>query len=92
VEGWHVVPGWFWRNLNMPFYDLYCAACEKEFNIMATMADKTEKLIPCPECGSTQLDTVYNAAPAYIKGGGGSMPSCMNSSACGMSCPHSRGH
>jgi len=80
------------REEKMPFYDLYCAICDKEFNIMASMADKTGRMIPCPECGSTQLETVYNAAPAYIKGGGGAMPSCMNSSACGMACPHSRGH
>lgn len=66
----------------MPFYDLYCAGCDKEFNIMATMADKMERRIPCPECGSTSLETVYNAAPAFIKGGGGAIPECPNSSAC----------
>ena len=76
----------------MPFYDLYCAKCDKEFNIMATMADKTERRIQCPECGSTQLESVYNAAPAYIKGGGDAMPTCANSHACGAMCPHTRGH
>ena len=76
----------------MPFYDLHCGECNKEFNIMATIADKTERRIPCPECGSTQLETVYNAAPAYIKSGGNAMPACPNISACGAGCPHSRGH
>jgi len=67
----------------MPFYDLYCADCDKEFNIMATMADKMERRIPCPECGSTALETVYSAAPAFIKSGGDAMPACPNSRACG---------
>ena len=66
----------------MPFYDLYCPKCDKEHNISATMADKAAKLIPCPDCGATELETVYSAAPAYIKtapapacqGGGG--PAC----------------
>jgi len=71
------------REVNMPFYDLYCANCDKEFNIMATIADKMERRIPCPECGSTGLETVYNAAPAYIKGGREAMPACPNSQTCG---------
>jgi len=69
----------------MPFYDLYCSACDKEFNIRASMAEKTERRIPCPECGSTDMKTVYNSAPAYIKSGGDSMPACPNSSSCGAS-------
>jgi len=76
----------------MPFYDLHCAICDKEFNIMAKMADKTERRIPCPECGSTQLESVFKAAPAFIKGGGDAAPVCMNNRACGAMCPHSRGH
>ena len=73
----------------MPFYDLYCAICDKEYSIMASMADKAQRLIPCPECGSTDLKTVYNSAPAYIKGGKEPVAACPNSSACGASCPHS---
>jgi len=70
----------------MPFYDLKCTDCEKESNIMASMADKAERRIPCPECGSLNMVTSYKAAPAYIKGGGDSMPMCPNSSsACGAS-------
>jgi len=71
----------------MPFYDLRCTHCDKEFNIMATMADKTERRINCPECGSTDMETVYNSAPAYIKG---AAPECANIGACGASCPHAR--
>jgi len=73
----------------MPFYDLHCTICDKEYNISASMADKTERRIPCPDCGSTDLKTVYRSAPAFVKGGGDAMPSCANSRACGASCPHS---
>ena len=69
----------------MPFYDLRCLRCEKEFNIMASMSDKTEKRIPCPECGSLAMETVYTSAPAYIKNRSDAMPSCPNSNACGSS-------
>ena len=73
----------------MPFYDLYCPKCDKEHNIMATMADKTNGAIPCPDCGSCELETVYNSAPAYIKGATPPMPMCPNSAGCGNSgCRH----
>ena len=70
----------------MPFYDLYCTACDKKYNIKASMSDKTERLIPCPDCGSFELETVYSSAPAYIKSRG--TPECsQRGSACG-GCPH----
>ena len=58
---------------------------------MATMADKAARLIPCPECGSTDMETAWNAAPVYIKGGGAEAQACQNSHVCGASCPHLRG-
>ena len=67
----------------MPFYDLYCAGCDKEFNIMALIDDKINRRIPCPECGATNLETVYNSAPAYIKGAKEPAPMCPNSRTCG---------
>jgi len=67
----------------MPLYDLYCTNCEKEYSIMASMADKTDHLIPCPDCGTTDLETVYNSAPAFLKGGREKAPVCPNSSVCG---------
>ena len=73
----------------MPFYDLRCVHCDKEYNIMATMADKTGRLIPCPDCGSLDLETVYSAAPYYIKGAQAAAQPCQNSHVCGASCPHS---
>ena len=75
----------------MPFYDLRCTSCDRDFNIMASMSDKAERRIPCPECGSMEMTTVYKSAPYYIKGRGDTPAVCPNSRACGMSCPHSHG-
>ena len=65
----------------MPFYDLHCPKCDKEFNILASMAEKSEKRIPCPECGSFDLKSVYKGAPAYIKDKK-KMPECPNRDIC----------
>jgi putative FmdB family regulatory protein len=67
----------------MPFYDLRCNKCEKEFNIRASMADKAENRIPCPECSTTDMVTVYKSAPAFIKSSGDSVQSCPGSASCG---------
>jgi len=67
----------------MPFYDLRCNSCNKESNIKATMTEKTENRIPCPECGSTDMETVYNAPPAFIKNNSDTLPSCPSSTTCG---------
>jgi putative FmdB family regulatory protein len=72
----------------MPFYDLRCNACDKEYNILASMKEKSEKRVPCPDCGSLELVTVYKAAPAYIKSS--KAPQCQNREACGARCPHSQ--
>ena len=70
----------------MPFYDLRCPICDKEFNISASMADKAEKRVPCPECGSFELETVYKSSPAYIKNNSGH--ECPNRHVCGSGCRH----
>jgi len=67
----------------MPFYDLHCLSCDIESNVKATMAEKTEGRIPCPQCGSTNMETVYKSAPAYIKNSGDPAPSCPGSTTCG---------
>ncbi len=71
----------------MPFYDLRCTSCKNEFNIMASMRDKSEKNIPCPDCGSIELETVYKAAPHIIRSASGD---CPNSHVCGSGCCHGR--
>ena len=70
----------------MPFYDLRCPVCDKEFNIRASVAEKSEKRIPCPECGSFDLKTVYKSAPAYIKNT--KSAECPNRHICGDGCCH----
>ena len=70
----------------MPFYDLSCENCDTEFTARATMAEKTERRIECPECGSTDVATVYKAAPAYIKSAGDAECAHGGGSACA-SCP-----
>ena len=69
----------------MPYYDLFCEICDREFEVKATMEEKTERLIPCPECGSMDLKTVYNSAPAYLKSGKEQAPACPRSRTCGSS-------
>ncbi|MCL2165443.1 MAG: zinc ribbon domain-containing protein [Oscillospiraceae bacterium] len=70
----------------MPFYDLHCPKCDNEFNIYASIADKSDRLISCPNCGSFDLETIYKGAPAYIR----SMkePDCPNRHICGAGCQH----
>jgi len=75
----------------MPYYDFLCKGCKKEFNTFASMEDKTENRIPCPDCGSTDLIPIYKAAPAYIKSTGERVRDCPNRSSCGMTCPYSCG-
>ena len=70
----------------MPNYDLRCTKCSSEHNIRASMTDKSEKRIPCPNCGSFELETVFKAPPAYVKGN--NIDSCPGRATCGSSCPH----
>jgi len=70
----------------MPFYDLRCPKCEKEYNISASIEDKTEKRIPCPDCGSLELVTVFRGSPAYIKSR--KSAACSNQHICGSGCCH----
>lgn len=73
----------------MPFYDLSCPVCDKEFNIRASIKEKSEKRIKCPECGSFDLKTVYKDGPAYIKSS--KTQECPNRRVCGSSvCPRAQ--
>ena len=65
----------------MPKYDLRCTGCDSEFNIRATMSEKSEKRIICPNCGSNELATVFKTAPAYVR----AQAKCPNSGGCGSS-------
>ena len=72
----------------MPFYDLRCTDCDKEFNIKASIKDKTDKNIKCPECGSYNMESVFKSANFYVKGiKNDKMPECPHSKVCGSGCP-----
>ena len=47
----------------MPTYDLRCIKCEKEFEIFASMKEREERSIQCPECKSTEFKALFKAAP-----------------------------
>ena len=65
----------------MPKYDLRCEACDALFNVRASISEKTEKRINCPECGGTELATVFTAPPAFLK----REAKCPSSASCGSS-------
>lgn len=67
----------------MPFYDLRCTKCSNEFNIMASISQKEQKLINCPKCGSNELVSIFKNVN-IIKSKGGNH-SC-SGGCCG--CPH----
>ena len=74
----------------MPFYDLQCDRCKEEFNIMAKMSEREQRLIKCPKCGSSELSTVYKSVN-IIQSRKSEGPSCPNAHVCGGSCGHMRG-
>lgn len=75
----------------MPYYDLRCKECGRMFSIKASISQRSEKEIPCPECGGTELDAVYSASPnVLIRKNAEPAPQCPNAARCGGCCPHSR--
>lgn len=73
----------------MPVYDLHCTLCDADFRLQASMTDKREKRVACPQCGSHDLDTVFKPIPYHIKGD--KPAECPNSHICGAGCHHTRG-
>lgn len=69
----------------MPKYDLRCAGCGGEHSIRASISEKTEGRIACPDCGSADLVTVFKSPPSVIVGAA----KCPDSGACGSAgCRH----
>lgn len=63
----------------MPYYDLRCKECGRMFSIKASISQRSEKEIPCPECGGTELDAVYSASPnVLIRKNAEPAPQCPN--------------
>ena len=69
----------------MPFYDLKCKNCGKEFNIMAKMSERENKTIKCPECSSNELDPIFSNVN-IIKSRKRDVPDCPNANRCGGCC------
>lgn len=66
----------------MPFYELRCKSCGREFEQRASIAERTEKKIPCPDCGGVEMDPVFHSGPAvHIKSHDGE--ACPHAAACG---------
>ena len=75
----------------MPYYDLRCKECGHVFSIKASISQRSEKGIPCPECGGKELDAVYSASPTVlIRKKAEPAVQCPNAARCGGCCPHSR--
>ena len=72
----------------MPFYDLKCKECSEEFNIMAKMSERDQKLVKCPKCGSNQLETVYKNVNIIQSRKSSDAQTCPNAHVCGSRCCH----
>ena len=74
----------------MAYYDLHCSACGGDFfDIQASVEDKANRRIFCPDCGSNQLEKIYNPVSIHVKSNS-SENACPRSSICGASCPGAR--
>ncbi len=75
----------------MPFYDLKCRECDEEFNIMAKMSERDQKLIKCPKCGCAELETVFKSVNIVQSRKSSDASACPNAHVCGSGCCHARG-
>lgn len=80
----------------MPYYDLRCEKCLNEFNIKASIQERTAGSISCPDCGSRELATIYKPV-AVLKFNGkdcdvcpGAARSAPRGGCCGGQCSHGR--
>jgi putative FmdB family regulatory protein len=71
----------------MPFYDLKCVKCGEEFNIMAKMSDREQKLIKCPVCANNELEAVFKNVN-IVQSRKSQPAACPNINKCGGCCGH----
>lgn len=71
----------------MPSYDLKCR-CGSEFNVSASMQDRADKNIRCPECGGNELEAVFKSVGILRSRKSPEMPACPNAHVCGGGCAH----
>ncbi|MEZ0536559.1 zinc ribbon domain-containing protein [Caldicellulosiruptoraceae bacterium PP1] len=69
----------------MPYYDLRCSNCGNEFNIKASIKERENNEIKCPECGETKLEAVFKSVNIISSRSSDSSSSC-SSGCCGGSC------
>jgi putative FmdB family regulatory protein len=71
----------------MPFYDLKCSKCGSEFNKMASMSERENKKITCPDCGSNELEAVFKNIN-IVKSRKAENAECPNRHVCSGCCEH----
>ena len=72
----------------MPRYDLKCVKCGAENKIWASIAEKSEGRVSCPDCGANGLETIFKSPPSYVKGASAGIV-CPSAASCGSSgCRH----
>lgn len=71
----------------MPFYDLKCKKCGEEFNTMAKMSDRENKIIKCPNCGNDELEAVFTKVN-IVQSRKTNGSECPNIHKCGGCCNH----
>lgn len=71
----------------MPSYDLKCQ-CGHEFNLMASMSDRENRLIHCPVCGSNSLEAVFKSLGILRSRKAQGDSACPHAHVCGGGCSH----
>lgn len=69
----------------MPYYDFLCHACRKESSVKASISQMSEGEVPCPHCGSKDMEVQIKGAPATHTR---SENACPHAHVCGDCCHH----
>lgn len=72
----------------MPTYDLKCAKCGKKFTAFATIKERENGKIRCPECGSNDIKQLFKSLNVLR---GNSTSDISAQAACGGNCSACRG-
>ncbi|MCX7771818.1 MAG: zinc ribbon domain-containing protein [Clostridia bacterium] len=73
----------------MPYYDLKCKNCDNTFNMKATITQRQNGEIACPECGSHDLEAVFKALNYVVKSSNScDASSCSQAHRCHSGCCH----
>ena len=63
----------------MPLYEYICQACEKKFDVRASITEYSDGINPsCPDCGSNKVERGFSAFNflSGSEGGSGSSGGC----------------